>query len=125
MSGNRAYRLVPVEPTREMIAAGDMLTYQQERFKASEVYRTMVDAVSIPADVDDLCRAWRNDTAWHWNHNWDGDPPDRQVRHLREMDREKMRGFLARLNAKETKAPDMKELARSHIEGWADTGGGE
>lgn len=42
------WKLVPTEPTKEMITAGDMLTYSQERFKVSEVYRAMVSAASPP-----------------------------------------------------------------------------
>ena len=36
-----------VSPTKEMIAAGDMLTYSQERFKVSEVYRAMIATIDI------------------------------------------------------------------------------
>jgi hypothetical protein len=40
--------LVPKEPTKAMITAGDMLTYTQERFKVSEVYRAMIAAAPAP-----------------------------------------------------------------------------
>lgn len=43
-SPEEGWKLVPVEPTREMITAGDQVTYTQERFKVSDCYRAMLQA---------------------------------------------------------------------------------
>lgn len=48
------FAIVPVEATKEMIAAGDMLTYREERFRVSAVWREMVSAYAPDAEKGKL-----------------------------------------------------------------------
>jgi hypothetical protein len=48
------FAIVPVEATKQMIAAGDMLTYREERFRVSAVWREMVSAYAPDAEKEKL-----------------------------------------------------------------------
>lgn len=89
------FKLVPLEPTEEMVKAVNDSRYSYEdRVDASDIAEA-IDAAPEPSPemVDELCRAMWGD-AWYWEPEVEG---SYQATMRRKDDCARMRAFLQRI----------------------------